>query len=178
MSNESCVFCSVFDALREKEGVEEGYIVTDHGGLYIADDTEHFYISYGLYPISPGHCIVMPKRHTENRFNLSEDAAIDLNNALKLAREHIENDNLKEIYRAMVDRPLDDKSKRYLRKILDSDYLEEKPDAYNIGENEGQAAGRTVPHMHVHVIPRYEGDVEDPRGGVRNVIPEKGNYKE
>ncbi len=51
-----------------------------------------------------------------------------------------------------------------------------KPDGYNIGINVGEAAGQTVMHLHVHVIPRYRGDVEDPRGGVRHVIPGKGNY--
>lgn len=50
------------------------------------------------------------------------------------------------------------------------------PDGYNIGVNCGRAAGQTVMHLHVHVIPRYHGDVEDPRGGVRHVIPGKGNY--
>ncbi|WP_272425260.1 DEAD/DEAH box helicase family protein [Polyangium jinanense] len=50
------------------------------------------------------------------------------------------------------------------------------PDGYNIGINAGEAAGQTVMHLHVHVIPRYRGDVDDPRGGVRHVIPGKGNY--
>ncbi len=51
-----------------------------------------------------------------------------------------------------------------------------KPDGFNVGVNIGRAAGQTVFHLHVHVIPRYEGDVEDPTGGVRGVIPAKGNY--
>lgn len=50
------------------------------------------------------------------------------------------------------------------------------PAGFNVGINSGQAAGQTVPHAHIHVIPRYDGDVADPTGGVRNVIPEKGNY--
>ena len=50
------------------------------------------------------------------------------------------------------------------------------PDAYNVGFNEGTAAGQTVMHFHVHVIPRYEGDMNDPRGGVRWVLPEKAAY--
>ena len=50
------------------------------------------------------------------------------------------------------------------------------PDGFNIGVNIGRAAGQTVFHLHVHMIPRYEGDVEDPTGGVRGVIPAKGNY--
>ncbi|MCB9619946.1 MAG: HIT family protein [Sandaracinus sp.] len=51
-----------------------------------------------------------------------------------------------------------------------------RPDGYNVGFNAGEAAGQTVFHLHVHVIPRYRGDVEDPRGGVRHVIPSRGNY--
>jgi len=50
------------------------------------------------------------------------------------------------------------------------------PDGYNVGVNVGETAGQTVMHLHVHVIPRYAGDVEDPRGGVRGVIPEKRKY--
>jgi diadenosine tetraphosphate (Ap4A) HIT family hydrolase len=51
-----------------------------------------------------------------------------------------------------------------------------RPDGYNVGFNAGEAAGQTVMHLHLHVIPRYRGDMEDPRGGVRHVIPGKGNY--
>ncbi|MDD3856722.1 MAG: HIT family protein, partial [Methanoculleus sp.] len=50
------------------------------------------------------------------------------------------------------------------------------PDGYNIGVNVGETAGQTVMHLHVHVIPRYAGDMADPRGGVRGVIPEKRGY--
>ena len=57
-------------------------------------------------------------------------------------------------------------------------YLEDKfrPDGFNIGFNENVAAGQTIFHVHIHVIPRYEGDVDDPTGGIRNVIPGKGRY--
>jgi superfamily II DNA or RNA helicase/diadenosine tetraphosphate (Ap4A) HIT family hydrolase len=60
-----------------------------------------------------------------------------------------------------------------VKRQLDSEL---RPDGYNVGFNAGTAAGQTVPHLHVHVIPRYAGDVADPRGGVRHVIPGKGNY--
>ncbi|MEZ4411174.1 MAG: HIT domain-containing protein [Polyangiales bacterium] len=56
------------------------------------------------------------------------------------------------------------------------DARDPKPDGYNVGFNVGEAAGQTVMHLHVHVIPRYRGDMDDPRGGVRHVIPSKGNY--
>ena len=50
------------------------------------------------------------------------------------------------------------------------------PDGFNVGANCGQAAGQSVWHAHIHVIPRYQGDVPNPRGGVRGVIPHKANY--
>lgn len=60
-----------------------------------------------------------------------------------------------------------------MKKKWDQEYA---PDGYNIGANVGRAAGQTVMHLHVHLIPRYKGDMEDPRGGVRGVIPEKQKY--
>lgn len=51
-----------------------------------------------------------------------------------------------------------------------------KPAGFNIGVNDGLAAGQTVLHAHIHVIPRYTGDVADPRGGIRWIIPEKARY--
>ena len=59
------------------------------------------------------------------------------------------------------------------KKMIDEQY---QPDAYNVGINCGEDAGQTVMHVHVHLIPRYKGDVENPRGGVRGVIPEKRIY--
>ena len=60
-----------------------------------------------------------------------------------------------------------------MKTIIDKEF---SPDAYNIGVNIGEAAGQSVPHVHIHIIPRYKGDMEDPRGGVRGVIPHKQKY--
>ncbi len=59
------------------------------------------------------------------------------------------------------------------KQLIDEKY---NPDGYNIGMNLGEMAGQSVMHLHVHLIPRYKGDVENPRGGVRGVIPQKQNY--
>jgi ATP adenylyltransferase len=58
------------------------------------------------------------------------------------------------------------------------DILQEKfqPQGFNVGVNCGEAAGQSVFHAHIHIIPRYNGDVPSPRGGVRNIVPGKGNY--
>lgn len=60
-----------------------------------------------------------------------------------------------------------------VKNVLDAKY---NPNGYNIGINCGKSAGQTVMHCHIHIIPRYDGDVEDPRGGVRGVIPSKQKY--
>ncbi len=63
---------------------------------------------------------------------------------------------------------------KVVKSRLDKEF---KPDGYNVGFNHGECAGQTVKHFHLHVIPRYKGDVDDPTGGVRFVIPERGNYR-
>lgn len=60
-----------------------------------------------------------------------------------------------------------------VKKVVDKQY---QPDGYNVGININFSAGQTIPHVHFHLIPRYKGDIIDPRGGVRGVIPEKKSY--
>jgi len=60
-----------------------------------------------------------------------------------------------------------------LKKLLDKLY---KPSGYNVGINVNESAGQTIDHVHIHIIPRYSGDIENPRGGVRGIIPEKKEY--
>lgn len=99
---------------------------------------------YDSYPVNPGHCLIIPRRHVAEYFEATteEKAAIW----------------------ALVDK---------MKTILDEEH---KPDGYNVGVNIGKAAGQSVPHIHIHMIPRYKGDMEDPRGGVRGVIPHKQKY--
>jgi len=59
------------------------------------------------------------------------------------------------------------------KELIEKDH---SPNGYNIGMNCGESAGQTVMHFHCHIIPRYKGDMDNPRGGIRHCIPEKGNY--
>ncbi len=75
---------------------------------------------------------------------------------------------------------LEDGEKAGLWKLVEEmrSFLDEKfhPDGFNVGFNVGKEAGQTIDHVHIHIIPRYSGDMDDPAGGVRHVIPEKGKY--
>ena len=101
---------------------------------------------YDQFPVSPGHVLVITRRVVPTYFDCT---AAEQAAVMVLVGE--------------------------VKRLLD-ERLDPKPDGYNVGFNAGAAAGQTVPHVHVHVIPRYTGDMSDPRGGVRHVIPEKGNY--
>ena len=98
------------------------------------------------FPVSPGHVLVTTRNIVETWFDATDEEQTAL---MDLVKE--------------------------TKRLLDIQ-LFPKPDGYNVGFNSGGAAGQTVPHVHIHVIPRYLGDMPDPRGGVRHVIPEKGNY--
>jgi diadenosine tetraphosphate (Ap4A) HIT family hydrolase len=90
--------------------------------------------------------------------------------ALVIPRRHVASffDTTPEERHAMFD--LLDEAKALLDRA-------HRPDGYNLGINNGEAAGQSVMHVHLHVIPRYRGDKDDPRGGVRWVLPEKAVYR-
>ncbi|MEW6119207.1 MAG: HIT family protein [Pseudomonadota bacterium] len=96
------------------------------------------------FPVSPGHTVVIPRRHFATLFEATPEEQLALLNMLARAKEAVEKHH--------------------------------QPDGYNIGINHGAAGGQTVPHLHIHLIPRYRGDKEDPRGGVRWVLPDKAKY--
>lgn len=107
-------------------------------------ERELAYSARDTYAVSPGHTLIIPRRHVSSFFDLTHE---EVNTCMGL----------------IVDE----------RKRLDEEF---KPDGYNIGVNVGQAAGQSIFHVHIHLIPRYKGDVENPQGGVRHVIPKKGHY--
>ena len=110
----------------------------------IIAENNHSLAIFDGYPVSPGHTLVIPRRHISLIFDLADD---EYAGCFDLVRE--------------------------IKGILEEKHT---PDAFNVGVNCGVAAGQTVNHAHIHVIPRYSGDVDDPRGGVRHIIPGKGFY--
>jgi diadenosine tetraphosphate (Ap4A) HIT family hydrolase len=125
MSSQTCPFCEI----------PTGRIVgQNRHAMWILDE----------FPISPGHSLVIPKRHVRSFFEVSAEERDDLLTLLDHAKAH-----------ALASR---------------------HPDGFNIGINDGPAAGQTVPHLHIHLIPRFTGDVADPRGGIRWVLPAKADY--
>ena len=124
--NDPCIFCNV----RKEDMIYEN---------------EYAFVSYDSYPVSKFHCLIIPKRHIRNYFDLDEKELNACNQLIKKIRTKIEkDDNLVE--------------------------------GFNLGTNAGIVAGQTIMHCHIHLIPRRKGDVENPQGGVRAVIPLKQHY--
>ena len=125
--NNPCLFCDV-----KKTGI-----------VY---ENELAYASYDSYPVSEHHCLIIPKRHIKDYFDLSNDELIACNDLIKVVKKEITNKD-----------PL--------------------IKGFNLGTNIGIVSGQSIFHCHFHLIPRREGDVENPQGGVRSVIPNKQHYK-
>lgn len=99
---------------------------------------------FDRFPVTPGHMLIITKRHVADFFAASMKERQAINDLLEKAKIWLEQ--------------------------------EYRPDGYNVGVNCGETAGQSVMHVHIHLIPRYKGDIENPRGGVRGVIPEKRIY--
>ena len=125
--NNPCLFCNI-----KESGV--------------AHENDLAYVSYDSYPVSKDHCLIIPKRHIKDYFDLSQKELIACDELIKIVKNEITTkDNL----------------------VI----------GFNIGTNIGKASGQSIFHCHIHLIPRREGDVENPQGGVRSVIPNKQHYK-
>ena len=96
------------------------------------------------FPVSKGHCLVVPHRVYSDYFESTDEEMIGLQRLVRETKEYLD--------------------KKY------------NPDGYNVGINSGEVSGQTVSHVHIHVIPRYEGDIQDPRGGIRWTIPQNARY--
>ena len=125
--NNPCLFCNI----SESDSTHENKLA---------------YASYDSYPVSEHHCLIIPKRHIKDFFELTNEELIACNDLIKKVKDEILNKD------------------RTVR-------------GFNIGTNAGKISGQSILHCHFHLIPRREGDVENPQGGVRSVIPNKQYYK-
>ena len=125
--NNPCLFCNI-----KKTG--------------LAHENDLAYASYDSYPVSEHHCLIIPKRHIKDYFDLSNDELVACNDLIKIVKKEITNKD-----------PL--------------------VKGFNLGTNIGIVSGQSILHCHFHLIPRREGDVDNPQGGVRSVIPNKQHYK-
>ena len=112
----------------------------------IAHENDLAYASYDTYPVSNHHCLIIPKRHLSDYFELTNDELIACNDLIKIIKQEIKSKDKSVV-------------------------------AFNIGSNIGKVSGQSIMHCHIHLIPRREGDVDNPQGGVRAVIPKKQHYK-
>ncbi|MDO9053291.1 MAG: HIT family protein [Gallionella sp.] len=130
------------DATQKRDPNDPCLFCTDPRGLSIQHELA--FSARDSYPTSPGHTLVIPRRHVASFFELTAE---EVAACMHLIQEE--------------------------KKLIDEEF---SPDGYNIGVNVGLAAGQSIFHVHIHIIPRYKGDVEKPQGGVRHVIPKKGHY--
>ncbi|MDC0940436.1 HIT family protein [Candidatus Pelagibacter sp.] len=112
----------------------------------VTHENDLAYASYDTYPVTEQHCLIIPKRHVVDYFELTNDELIACNDLIKIVKNE----------------------------VLDKD---KSIKAFNIGTNAGKIAGQSIMHCHIHLIPRREGDVDNPQGGVRAVIPKNQYYK-
>jgi len=155
-----CLFCEIY---KNKTG--------------IVFENDCFYARFDRFPVSPEHALVIPKRHIISFLELIENEQRVLLPAIKETIRIIEGVDKKKIYEDIIRNPINKKMEMFCEKMFSNLGIDKKPDGYNIGVNEGLSAGRTIHHVHIQIIPRYVGDVEDFVGGIRHVIPGMGNYR-
>ena len=125
--NNPCLFCN----FRESDLVKENDLA---------------YASYDSFPVTNMHCLIIPKRHVKDYFDLTNEEIVACNKLTKDIKNEIE-------------------------------FKDPTVKGFNIGTNAGKVSGQSILHCHIHLIPRRVGDVENPQGGVRSVIPSKQHYK-
>lgn len=158
----SCYFCRVTN------GEADPFIFENQSFISIFDTN----------PVNPGHALIMPKRHIASIFSLNETEHSDYFEAINSVKQVIESTDMKSLYKEMLKRDyLKDRPKDHIETVLKLPFLENQPNAYTLGNNDGREAGRSIDHLHVIMLPRYKGDVVNPSGGIRNIIPARAQYK-
>lgn len=144
---DDCLFCNP-NKLTEKA------IVNEH---------EEFKVILDPFPISFGHKIIAPSRHVAKIDDPESEELEQLQERISEVKNNSGNiEEIKDRYFEVMKVEESEKSEEMIRAVIGN---KAEPDGFNIGLNEGKAAGQTIDHLHIHVVPRYEGDVENPEGG-------------
>lgn len=98
------------------------------------------------FPVTPGHCLIVPRRHAVTYFDMNPEEVTAANRLLHRSRERLQ----------AADATIS---------------------GFNLGTNAGKSAGQSVFHAHIHLIPRRDGDQQDPQGGVRKIFPDRAKYR-
>jgi diadenosine tetraphosphate (Ap4A) HIT family hydrolase len=136
------------------------FCIPDKSRIILAND--HAMAFHDSHPVTPGHTLIVPKRHIVSFFEATREEQGALFDLLADMRQLLLNSS--QPFRPASWVPFDKEGSL------------SAPDGFNIGINDGAAAGQTVMHLHIHLIPRYSGDTEDPRGGVRWIMPKNAPY--
>jgi diadenosine tetraphosphate (Ap4A) HIT family hydrolase len=112
----------------------------------VVDENELCLALTDSYPVTEGHCLIIPKRHAATYFDMDYTEVEAATQLLHRSRGRIQQEDA-------------------------------RVSGFNIGMNSGKSAGQSVFHAHIHLIPRRDGDQENPQGGVRKIFPEKAQYR-
>ncbi|MBW2186712.1 MAG: HIT family protein [Deltaproteobacteria bacterium] len=127
VQREDCLFCS--------EGFQSRIVATNSTVFAIEDK----------FPVTPRHLLIIPFRHSQDYFSLTEQEHKDAEVLLRMLKNKIQEED-------------------------------KTVTGFNVGMNCGESAGQSIMHTHIHLIPRRDGDVTEPKGGIRGVIPEMQSY--
>ncbi len=159
---ENCRFCD--------------WIRTEDPVIFCEDESHKFVAVWDAFPVRPGHALVIPKRHISLFHDMSDAEMSQLAKFVAVVKAKIAQTDLAAVYK-QISVP-NDKSQVFIdqAKSLLEQVKQRPPNAFNDGINDGAAAGQTVPHLHWHIMPRWNGDTDDPRGGIRHMFAGLGNY--
>lgn len=136
----------------------------DDSKIILSND--HAIAIYDGFPVTPGHTLIVPKRHIASFFEVTKEEQAAMFDLLAEMRERLK--SLPTSLEMEAENPIQSHFQKGRGNSI--------PDGFNIGINDGAVAGQTVMHLHIHLIPRYAGDTSDPRGGVRWVMPKTTPY--